>query len=88
MLAAFRLFDTLPREKVGNAVLEIARLGEQGLAINDPSRRYVLKNLEGDFSGLQLLCYMHVGIKRFDPAAVTGSGLDKEYDVAREMAGK
>ncbi|MBK8115020.1 MAG: tetratricopeptide repeat protein [Candidatus Accumulibacter sp.] len=88
MLSAFRLFDMLPREKVGNAVLEIARLGEQGLAINDPLRRYRLENLEGDFSGLQLLCYMHVGIKYFDPTAATGSGLDKEYGVAREMAGK
>ena len=88
MLAAFRLFDTLPRDKVGQAVLEIARLGETGLAINDPSRRYALKSLEGDFSGLQLLCYMHVGIKHFDPTGQTGSGLDKEYEVAKEMAGK
>jgi hypothetical protein len=31
---------------------------------------------------------MHVGIKYFDPTAATGSGLDKEYGVAREMAGK
>jgi len=47
-----------------------------------------LDHLDGDFSGLQLLCYMHVGLKQFDPRANTGSGLDREYEMAKRMVGK
>ncbi len=85
MIAAMKRFSELPRERVGQIVLEIARLGEQGLAINDPSKRYSLKTLDGEFSGLQLLSYMHVGAKLFSPEADTGSGLDREYEVAKGM---
>lgn len=86
MLAAIKRFAAMDPQKVGQAVLEIARRGEQGLAINDPSVRYKLDHLDGDFSGLQLLCYMHVGLKQFDPRANAGSGLDREYEMARGLA--
>ena len=85
MQAAIKRFAAMDPMAVGQAVLEIARKGENGLAINDPKVRYSLENLEGDFSGLQLLCYMHVGLKQFDPRANTGSGLDKEYEMARSL---
>ncbi|MGB8143908.1 MAG: hypothetical protein WCF05_01820 [Chromatiaceae bacterium] len=42
---------------------------------------------EGDFSGLHLLCLMHAGIRLLDPQADTGTGLDKEYDLAVGMRG-
>lgn len=83
MIAAIKRFSALPREQVGQIVLEIARLGQQGLAINDPSKHYALKTLDGEFTGLQLLSYMHVGTKMFSPEADTGSGLDREYDLAK-----
>ena len=66
-------------------VLEIARLGELGLQINDPSVRYSLDSKPGDYSGLHLLSMMHVGIKMIDPSADTGSGLDREYQLAKAM---
>ncbi len=88
MTGAMKLFAALPKDQVGKIVLEIAKVGESGLAINEPSKRYKLKNLKGDFSGLQLLSYMHVGMKTFDPRVNTGSGLDREYEVAMGMAGK
>ena len=88
MLGAMKLYATLPKQQVGKITLEIGVLGEQGLAINTPSKRYKLTNLKGDFSGLQLLSMMHVGLKMFDPRANTGSGLDREYEVAKGMAGK
>jgi len=59
----------------------------QGLEINDPDQRYRLNSLEGDGSGLQLLCLMHAGIWLLDPQANTGTGLDKEYDMAFGMRG-
>ena len=87
MTAAFKRFSAQPKESVGRIVLEIARLGETGLAVNDPSRRYTLETLDGEFTGLQLLSYMHVGMKMFKPDVDTGSGLDREYEIAKGMTG-
>lgn len=85
MIAAMKRLSAMPRDRAGKAVLEIAQLGQQGLAINTPSKRYKLKTLDGEFSGLQLLAYMHVGLKMFQPEADTGSGLDREYAIAKGM---
>lgn len=68
--------------------MEIALPGRQGLEINDPDKRYRLQSLDGDFPGLQLLGMMHVGVRQFDPKAETGTGLDKEYDLAKAVTGK
>ena len=87
MIAAMKRFAKLPREQVGRVAMEIALLGQSGLEINNPSKRYSLTNLDGDFSGLQLLCYMHVGMALFDPAVDCGSGLQREYKIAKGMAG-
>ena len=67
--------------------MEVALLGRQGLEINDPDKRYQLNSLEGEFSGLHLLCLMHAGIRLLDPQADTGTGLDKEYAMAVAMRG-
>ena len=68
--------------------LEIALLGQNGLQINDPKIRYDLKSKPGDYSGLQLLSMMHVGIKQLDPKADTESGLDREYAFAMATRAK
>lgn len=88
MQSAFEAFDKMKPQQVAETVFEIARIGEGGLSINDPSKRYQLKSLEGDFSGLQLLSMMHVGLKQIDPSVDSQSGLDAEYDAAKKMAGK
>ena len=85
MQGAMEDFAKLPREAVGQIVMEIARLGQNGLQINDPNVRYNLDSKPGDYSGLHLLSMMHVGIRLFDPAADTGSGLDREYQLAKAM---
>ena len=88
MMGAMKRFAEIPREQVGRVAMEIARLGEVGLEINNPLKRYSLANLDGDFSGLQLLCYMHVGMALFDPKVDCGSGLQREYEMAKGMTGK
>jgi tetratricopeptide (TPR) repeat protein len=87
MMAAMKLFAEMPREQTGRIVMEIAQLGQNGLEINNPLKRYALKNLEGDFSGLQLLSYMHVGMALFDPKVNSGSGLHREYEIAKGLNG-
>ncbi len=88
MIDAIKRFNKIPREQVGRVTMEIARLGETGLEINNPKKRYSLTNLDGDFSGLQLLCCMHVGMALFSPKVDCGSGLQREYQIAKGMTGK
>ena len=87
MQGAMDIFADLPRDQVGQTVMEIARLGQSGLAINDPDRRYSLKSLPGDYSGLHLICLMHVGFRLFDPITDPGTGLQREYELALAMRG-
>jgi hypothetical protein len=87
MQGAMDTFADLPRDQVGQIVMEIARLGQSGLAINDPDRRYTLKSLPGDYSGLHLICLMHVGFRLFDPSTDPGTGLQREYELALAMRG-
>lgn len=81
-------FSGMPQKDVGQIVLEIAQLGQSGLSINDPAKRYRLESLEGDFSGLQLLSTMHVGMRQFDPDADLQTGLDREYALAAGLRGQ
>ena len=83
MIATMKRFAEIPHEQVGRAVLEIAQLGQAGLEINNPMKRYSLTNLDGDFSGLQLLCCLHVGMALFDPEIDCGSGLQREFEIAK-----
>ena len=81
-------FTRKSKQEIGQLVMEIALLGQSGLQINKPDVRYSLKNLPGDFSGLQLLSIMHAGIRLLDPKAETGTGLDREYELALAMHAK
>ncbi len=80
-------FADLSQQEVGQIVLEIARLGQSGLAVNDPGKRYHLKALPGDFSGLELVSMMHVGVLMFDPKTAMQTGLDREYEIAVSLYG-
>jgi tetratricopeptide (TPR) repeat protein len=80
-------FADIPQQEVGQIVLEIARLGQSGLAVNDPRKRYHLKTLSGEFSGLELVSMMHVGMRMFDPNAEMQTGLDREYEIAVSLYG-
>ena len=88
MQHALDLFGQMSKTQVGETTMEIALLGRQGLDINNPDVHYRLKSMDGEFTGLHLLCLMHVGIRQFDPNADTGTGLDKEYDMALAMVGE
>jgi tetratricopeptide (TPR) repeat protein len=88
MQAAIEDFARRSKKDVGEIVMEIALLGQNGLQVNKPEVRYALKNLPGDFSGLKLISIMHVGIRMLDPNADTGTGLDREYDMAVTLSGK
>ena len=88
MQGAMDDFARKSKQEIGQIVMEIALLGQGGLQINKPEIRYNLKNLPGEFSGLQLVSILHTGIRLLDPNADTGTGLDREYKAALAMRGK
>lgn len=79
---AIALFDKTGPDKCRTITFEIAVLGRSGLDINDPDPKYRLKSTAGDFTGLQLVAMMYVGLKRLAPDADPGIDLSKEYAMA------
>lgn len=88
MQGAMDQFAGKSKQEIGQVVMEIGLLGQGGLQINKPEVRYSLTSLPGDFSGLQLVSIMHAGIRLLDPKAETGTGLDREYEMAMALRGK
>jgi hypothetical protein len=81
-LEALELFSSKPRNEIVQIVGEIALLGRSGLDINNPQRKYDLKRLRGEFTGLQLVCYMYVGFRILDENVDIGADLSTEYNAA------
>lgn len=84
-LAAIEYFAKASNEKVKEVSFEIAMLGNAGLSINDPAKKYSLESLEGKFSGVELLCYMFVGFKIIDESLPQFADLENEYQQALKI---
>ena len=87
-VSALEKFEEMSPERVKAIALEIAMLGRGGLDINTPDTRYRLKNMEGDFSGLQLMSLMYVAFKQISPEADIQFDLAKEYESALSLHGR
>lgn len=91
--AVFYLLDVMQRfsnkrnEEIRNISFEIALKGREGLDINNPDKKYQIKSLEGEYSGLQLVCYMYAGFQIIDPSLDVGVDLSKEYQFAKKLSG-
>jgi len=53
--------------------------------LNDPARRYTLKSLPGEHSGLQLVCIMYAGMKSIAADVDAGFDLAAEYEAAMSL---
>lgn len=82
---AMKTFEEVGSQRMKQITLEIAMLGRSGLDINNPETKYQLTNLEGEFTGLQLLSYMYAGLQLVDPTADLGVDFSKEYALAKQM---
>ncbi len=87
-LTALEKFEKLPPEQVKQIGFEIAMLGTHGLDVNSPEAKYSLKSLEGNYSGLNLVCYEYVAFKRIAPEQNIGFDLSAEYETAMKLFGK
>ena len=81
---ALKTFAKVGPAKTRTIGVEVALLGRNGLEINDPAKKYKLKSLPGDFSGLHLLAIMYAAFQQIDPSADLGADFAAEYEVAKK----
>ncbi|RQW84538.1 MAG: hypothetical protein EHM62_00505 [Methylococcus sp.] len=79
-LDALDRFEGMDRDTLLPIVMEMATLGEGGLPVNDPSKKFELRLLPGEYTALHIVCMLHVGLKCIDP------DLDSGFDISREYA--
>ena len=87
LLGALEKFENLSPEQVRQIGFEIAMLGTRGLDVNSPETKYTLKSLEGNFSGLQLVCIEYAAFMQFAPEQNIGFDLSAEYETALKLFG-
>jgi len=82
---ALEMFANMSNKEVQAIGFEIAILGQNGLDINNPDKKYSLRSLPGEFSGLHLCSIMYTAFKRFAPNEDVGIDFSKEYEAALSM---
>jgi hypothetical protein len=87
-LSALQRFSKMTISEIKKIAFEIGLKGTGGLDTNDPSPKYQLISLPGNFSGLNLVCHMYVGFKAFAPEQDIGFDLSKEYALATNLHDK
>ena len=66
---------------------EVAMVGMNGFSTNDATPKYSLKNLpHKKFTGLNMVCLMYEGSKRFTPEIDLGFDLSAEYAEALKLS--
>jgi len=86
LLAALERFEKLPAGKVKQIALEIAVLGMSGLGYAASEKKYKLNALPGEeFSGLEVMCLMHAGLRQVEPGMDTGMDLDEPFSTAKKL---
>lgn len=84
-LSALETFEGMTRAQLAPILMELAALGQTGLPVNDPRRRFRLRSLPGEFTALQLVCLMHAGMKQLDSSQGSGFDIEQEYEAAAAM---
>lgn len=88
LLGALERFEGMPHDAVVRVTAEITVLGQTGLDYPSPDRKYSLTTLPGEqFSGLQLMCLMYVGLKRMAPEVDPGMPFAAAYRAALALHG-
>lgn len=80
-------FANMSTNEVQAIGVKIAILGQNGLDINNPNKKYTLRSLPGEFSGMHLCSIMYAAFQQFAPGEDVGIDFSKEYEAAKEMRG-
>jgi aryl-alcohol dehydrogenase-like predicted oxidoreductase len=90
-LDALRKYGPMRREEVEQVAYEIASVISDEMAEgddevhDDEGKVYRLESIEGEFTGIQLLCYMYVGFRLLDEDIDLGDDLEEEYEAAQHL---
>jgi len=84
-LSAMEYFKGKTVEEIQKVAFEIGMKGQDGLAVNNPSKTYTINSMSGEFTGLQLVCYLYVGFKSFASDQETGMDFSEEYRMAQQF---
>ena len=84
-LDALQRFAKLSPDELKKLSLELAMAGRDGFAVHDPDRRYRVKGMDGDFSGLAMVCFLYVAMQRMAPGTDIGFDLAVEYEQAKRL---
>lgn len=79
-----RLKDSSQKE-IAAVALEIAQLGQNGINIDNPKTTYAIKSFSGKFTGLALVCLLHVAIQKVSPGGDSGFDVQEEYKIAKGL---
>jgi len=84
-LSALEKFAKLSPEQIKNIGIEIALRGTRGIDVNSAEQEYSLRSMEGNFSGLYLLCLQYVAFQQIAPEQNVGFDLSAEYEAALNL---
>ncbi len=85
MVDALEMFKQKSKRETRDIVAEIEKKGQEGVDLSNLKRTYKLKSLDGNFTGLQLICYMYVGAKELISTLEIGTDLSEEYSIALKL---
>jgi tetratricopeptide (TPR) repeat protein len=84
-LDALQRFSRMSPSEIQKLTLELGLAGRDGFAVHDPNSRYRVKGIEGEFSGLAMVCFLYVAMQRMAPGTNIGFDLAAEYEQAQTM---
>ena len=84
-LGALERFEGMNQAQLAPIIMELTTLGQSGLPVNDHEKRFKLRLLPEEFSALQIVCMMHVGMKKIDTEVDSGFDIEREYEAALAM---
>ena len=86
-LEAYRELDPAGQKQL---LGEVAAVGQQGLALNNPDPKHQLQHYRGGSTVsvvLQAACILYVGVQLLLPGQDAGIDFGREYEMAKGMAG-
>jgi len=84
-LAAMKRYASMSPSELQKLTLALAMEGQRGFAVHNPDSRYRVKGLEGDYSGLAMVCYLYVAMQRLAPGNDIGFDVSVEYEQAKKI---
>jgi Flp pilus assembly protein TadD len=84
-LDALKRFASLSPGELQKLSLELALAGRDGFAVHNPDSRYRVKGLDGEHSGLAMVCFLYVAMQHMAPSTDLGFDLAAEYEQAKRI---